>query len=415
MRLARLPAVPYGELPDTGIQGAAQLVDAVSEQQAPLRGGRVSAELQTPVGAESAMMQARFHTHGVRSGPHANATLEGQQVGTGLRDLHQRPWRDVGANCELRCLKRIRHYPLTLTGSGNPRLTLRYPRGPPPIRVSQATGGRGTSGSRQGRCYGPPARTIEASSYRALGAPADQLGGNQGREIIGLMTDAQASPLLAMMREASGWDESVARLREIWETRGNEAVTTAASFARRYEGRRASMVFDVVASRQRKYEQRVLPLVQLFEATYGTVSLRQFSEGGPYRGLSLRAPEWDTALGVARALADFCDAHNVEDDAGVAAWAHATEPVRLAPRLDPYAGAVKGIRLALFAYLRMRSGADGLKPDGRLRARFRALGFPPSPGDDVGLVLLGEAAAEELAISRLVLDQLLWPAPGGRE
>jgi hypothetical protein len=61
----------------------------------------------------------------------------------------------------------------------------------------------------------------------------------------------------------------------------------------------------------------------------------------------------------------------------------------------------------LFAYLRMRSGADALKPDSRLRVRFVDLGFP-IPRDDVGLILLAEAAAEDLGVSRLHLDQLLW-------
>ena len=70
-------------------------------------------------------------------------------------------------------------------------------------------------------------------------------------------------------------------------------------------------------------------------------------------------------------------------------------------------GAVSGIGIALFAYLRMRSGADGLKPDVRVRKHLARLGFP-SPQGEVALVLLGEAVAEEAGIRRLELDQLLW-------
>ena len=70
-------------------------------------------------------------------------------------------------------------------------------------------------------------------------------------------------------------------------------------------------------------------------------------------------------------------------------------------------GCVKGIGIALFAYMRMRSGADAIKPDVRVRKSLRSLGFVV-PGDDHAVLVLAKAAAIEIGVSRLVLDQLLW-------
>lgn len=98
----------------------------------------------------------------------------------------------------------------------------------------------------------------------------------------------------------------------------------------------------------------------------------------------------------------------MNEDDGVIAWAQQQHPIRLAPRLDPYVGCVSGIGIALFAYLRMRSGADALKPDGRVRASLDKHGFAVPRGSDAALLLLAEGVAEELGITAFALDQLLW-------
>jgi hypothetical protein len=61
----------------------------------------------------------------------------------------------------------------------------------------------------------------------------------------------------------------------------------------------------------------------------------------------------------------------------------------------------------LFAYLRMRSGADALKPDLRVARALSKLGFHVPAGSHATLVV-AHAAADEVAINLLVLDQLLW-------
>lgn len=61
------------------------------------------------------------------------------------------------------------------------------------------------------------------------------------------------------------------------------------------------------------------------------------------------------------------------DDEAVEGWARTVAPLEVAPALDPYVGAVKGIGIALFCYMRMRAGADSLKPD--VRQTLKRLGF----------------------------------------
>lgn len=101
----------------------------------------------------------------------------------------------------------------------------------------------------------------------------------------------------------------------------------------------------------------------------------------------------------------------------VEAWAGSVAPLEVAPRLDPYVGAVKGIGIALFCYMRMRAGADAIKPDARVRQALQGLGFD-LPAGEATLLVVASTLAQEVGISRLILDQLLWWAgnapPGGR-
>jgi hypothetical protein len=73
------------------------------------------------------------------------------------------------------------------------------------------------------------------------------------------------------------------------------------------------------------------------------------------------------------------------------------------------AGPRPGGRLgtALFAYLRMRSGANALKPDLRVARALRKLGFYVPVGEHA-IRVVAHAAADKTGISLLALDQLLW-------
>jgi hypothetical protein len=167
------------------------------------------------------------------------------------------------------------------------------------------------------------------------------------------------------------------------------------------------MVFDVVMSRQRKYG-RVRQFVAEFDQRSCSRSLAELADDGPGGGMSMRAKEPATIQQVAEGLARYCYERGLDEDQGVLRWAEEVEPVRLAPRLDPYVGSASGIGAALFAYCRMRSGADAIKPDVRVRSRLNQLGFEVPGGDDVALLLIAETAAEDLGVHRLELDQALW-------
>ncbi len=192
-----------------------------------------------------------------------------------------------------------------------------------------------------------------------------------------------------LLERQPGWPEALKRLAELNDTYGSQAVADATRYADHYRGRRAAMVFDVVASRQRTYKNRVLPWVERFEATPPARSLAALASiGPPLEGL--RRGEADTMRDVASGLLQFGTDHRVQgDDATVEAWAGTVAPLELAPALDPYVGSVAGIGIALFAYLRMQSGANALKPDGRVRAAIKSLGFPVPRGEAALLTLGG--------------------------
>lgn len=213
--------------------------------------------------------------------------------------------------------------------------------------------------------------------------------------------------LLDLLRERDGWSTAVESLRAVHATHGAEAKKRAAQYGRVYVGRRAAMVFDVVASRQRRYEQRVVPLVERFALLPAAESLNALAAHGPGPGFGLRSGEPETMQHVAAGLVLFAERQGLDDEEAVRRWAERTKSVVEAPGFDPYVGTVKGIGVALFGYLRMRSGGDGIKPDLRVRRALADLGFEPPLGE-VALLRTATAAAAELGISLLELDQLLW-------
>jgi len=171
------------------------------------------------------------------------------------------------------------------------------------------------------------------------------------------------------------------------------------------------MVVDVVLSRQRSYKKFVLPTVEEWRSNNQDMTLKDLAREGPGALSRLRADrradEAKTIRDVAAGLAAYCDEAGLDEDNGCKRWADEVEPLRLAPGIEPQVGAVRGIGIALFAYTRMRSGADALKPDGHIRAALRGAGLV-LPAHPYVELQVGEALAEELGVSRLWLDQLLW-------
>lgn len=204
-----------------------------------------------------------------------------------------------------------------------------------------------------------------------------------------------------------GWGEAIDRLRVLVAEHGDQARQRAQSYASRYQDRRAAMVFDVVASRRRRYTAQVLPMVDRFAETPAAASLADLAHLGVPPGFGLMSGEADTMQAIARGLVRFCERHGHDDEGGARSWAAWVAPFEHAPPLDPYVGSVNGIGIALMAYMRMRAGADAIKPDIRVRRSLKRLGFPVPAGEHA-LLLVAHAAAREVSLTRLALDQLLW-------
>jgi hypothetical protein len=223
----------------------------------------------------------------------------------------------------------------------------------------------------------------------------------------GAIVCSVSSPL-NVLRRSPEWTVATENLRNLLAEQGNYARRRAESYGRCYQGRRGSMVIDVVTSRRRRYQQRVLPLVRQWEADSEEYTLHWLAEHEPSPDLyGLRSGEARTITTVARNLADFADGTSLDEDQACRRWADEAAGLEHAPSLDPVIGVVPGIGPALFAYLRMRSGANAIKPDRRVATALCQLGFC-WPKDEHATLVLAHAAADEAGIELLVLDQLLW-------
>lgn len=218
--------------------------------------------------------------------------------------------------------------------------------------------------------------------------------------------------VLTVMRKRTGWPEAVERLRALAASRGDGPQRAAAEYAGVYRGRRGAMVFDVVISRQRKYQSVVLPRVEKWVESVEEPSLASLADSQVNsKEFGLQRTEPVTLQTAATNLLSFCEAEGLSEEDGCRAWADGVGGLEHAPKLDPVVGGVPGIGPALFAYMRMRCGADALKPDLRVADALRRLGFNLA-GDQHSILVVARAAATELGVSLLVLDQLLWGRDG---
>lgn len=196
-------------------------------------------------------------------------------------------------------------------------------------------------------------------------------------------------------------------MHERWTADHEQLSCWADEYGTQYADRRGSMVVDVIASRQRRYRTVVLDrIVPLYEEKVGDPSLAALAETAP-TFLPLRRGEAETMQQVAKGLMRFGGGDG--DDECVRLWAEAMEPIRFAHRLDPFVGQTPGVGPALFAYLRMRSGADAIKPDLRVRDALAGIGLRVGTSTSA-MITVAEALAAELDVRRLVLDQMLWTA-----
>lgn len=220
--------------------------------------------------------------------------------------------------------------------------------------------------------------------------------------------DAREVPALVVLRKRPEWSRAVESLRSLYEEHGHAARDSAAEYVKKYQGRRGAMVFDVIASRQRRYIGRVLPMVKKWESDTEEPSLAWLASHPPEAArYGLRSGEAETMTTIATNFRELAGDLGIDEDDACRTWAAGVVGLQHAPGLDPVVGSVKGVGTALFAYMQMRSGGDAVKPDLRVKRGLRRLGFVV-PGGMHATLIVARSAAAEIATNLLVLDQLLW-------
>ncbi len=190
------------------------------------------------------------------------------------------------------------------------------------------------------------------------------------------------------------------------------ATKLAKQYYGRYAQRRGSMVVDVVASAWRNYDRVEKHIVPAFEKSVRTPDLKSLAMAIPnipgLRGGEAVAMQ-EAAAGLLRFAKEKRPATLNDDEKIVKAWAKYAEPFRFTTKSEPYVGSVKKIGPALFAYLRMRAGADAIKADVWVARVLEEHGATFKKATDViEVTRYAEAVAEAMGVSRLVLDQMLW-------
>ena len=220
-----------------------------------------------------------------------------------------------------------------------------------------------------------------------------------------------------LLRHDAGWHEAVARLEALRDQHGEQARARLHEAQQRYVNRRPAMIVDAVMSVQQDYEQVVLPLVARFDRTPAARSLGALAalESIDQAMFNNSPKRTETITGVAEGLLRYGRERGLADEEVARHWARVTDGLEFAHEADPYVGSVSGIGAALMGYLRLRSGADSIKIDGRVTSRLRGLGFDlgekPQPEPRRALIS-AVLAAQQIGTSLGELDQLLWwPAP----
>jgi hypothetical protein len=217
------------------------------------------------------------------------------------------------------------------------------------------------------------------------------------------------SPDLVGLRTWSQWTAARTHFEELITADGARATADVVDFHARYEAMPCAAVVDAVLSVRKKCVRDVTPAMNTWTAANPGATLASLASRGA--GTIVGKPAtWKghaTIRGVAEALLDF-GANDATDQQRMRAWAVEAVPFRYHYRLDAV-GAIRGIGPALFSYLLIRSGADALKPDSRVKEQLKKSGLTTTVRIyDFDALFLAEAMAEELQVPRLWFDKLLW-------
>ena len=209
------------------------------------------------------------------------------------------------------------------------------------------------------------------------------------------------------MFRIDNWDTALYKLRSTLAEKP-EIRERAIKLPKLYSNMRGLMVVDVVASRQRRYENYVVAkLLPQYTNQAKDLSLLTLANNVP-SWLPLKEREAQTMSEVATKILDFGRAHKISDENEMSyEWAHDVDAV-----VDMRE--VFGIGPALLEYLRMLCGADSLKVDVRVIDGLGELGLPIHHLTADGILALAIQLSREIPCTLIELDQSLWHVLGNK-
>jgi hypothetical protein len=205
--------------------------------------------------------------------------------------------------------------------------------------------------------------------------------------------------------EIPGKENAINEIRKVLVNYPDVKIA-ARQLPRLYIGQRGLMVVDVVASRQRKYEEYVKPkLLPTYVERAKDLSLASLADKAP-TWMKLRVGEALVMKQVAQQIIKY--SKNISgpgEDELCKAWAE--DKAYSSQVLE-----IKGIGPALYQYLRMLCGADSLKSDLRVKRGLQKLGLPIHWFSDEGVLELCMVLANEIGCTLVELDQCLYKVLG---
>ena len=219
------------------------------------------------------------------------------------------------------------------------------------------------------------------------------------------------TPALNSLRFDPRWQPAVSYFQALATQNSAQATADEAAFMKAMQGEAPLVVLDVVMSLRTRYATLAPKLASWHQAN-PTTTLADFATAPPTsiapRGGLVSAKRQASIKGIAAALLEVGNS-NDSDWKRLTTWAKNAEALRYTHTLDSV-GAVKGVGVAAYTYLLMRSGVDTIKPDVRIKEELVKSGLASSTKalDDHSALLLAECMAQELGVTRLWFDQLLW-------
>ena len=204
----------------------------------------------------------------------------------------------------------------------------------------------------------------------------------------------------SLASEIPNWEFAVNEIKRFLVAKP-ELELKAKSFGEIYRGKRGLMVVDVICSKQRNYEKRVLnDLLPKYIENTKDLSLKTLAANAP-TFLKIMSAEPRTMQDVAIKLLEFGDKNKIIDEDEVCKqWANSETYWTLLQ--------IKGMGPVLLEYLRMLCGVDTIKLDvnvGKALAKLgiKTLGYPT----DI-VVKVCHYLAKEIGCSLIALDQALF-------